>query len=124
MLCAIRRLGAWPSLRQASCCERPHQAAAEGGKVKLNKRTILLFDGHPCIIDAQKPLNVSCSLTLPGEPLFVVGDAGIGGVRGQRSSPASTFKQFLLARFLVVILDEFYTSKRCPSCLNSWMRYS
>ena len=49
-------------------------------------------------------------------PVLVIGDVSFGGMRGKRSAPTSWVVNYLKRFFLVVMMDEYNTSQKCPKC--------
>jgi hypothetical protein len=52
-------------------------------------------------------------------PFVVFGSGAEGSMKGQRSTNPTWLMKYLSRFFVVIILDEFNSSQKCPKCLSS-----
>jgi hypothetical protein len=56
-------------------------------------------------------------------PVVIVGASQMSSMRGQKTPPSSSLVKFLSNSFTVLLLDEYFTSQKCPKCFRPLSQY-
>jgi hypothetical protein len=49
-------------------------------------------------------------------PVIIIGDVSFSGAKGHPAGCPGWIRRFLKRFFLVIVMDEYYTSQLCPKC--------